>query len=172
MDVEIGNSEKLVRRAISVFGRVNDACAYVAMALAYVIMLSVTFDAAMTFFASHPQNWAPEITEYSLVAITFLGSAWVLRRGQHVRIDTLLVHLKPQTRRWFDVITSMICASVCAVITWYGAKVTWQHYQMHYTLPTVLEPPSYITMLLVPVGSLLLCVQFVIGACQYWRGVR
>lgn len=169
MDVQITNEAKSVGRAISLFDRINNAFAYLAMALIYVIMLSVSFDAAMCFFVRQPQNWAPEITEYSLVAVTFLGGAWVLRRGQHVRVETLLSHLKPGARRWFEIVTSVICAGGWVIITWYGAKVTWQHFQIHYTLPTVLETPSYITMVLVPIGGFLLCCQFLIAAWQYWR---
>ncbi len=163
-------SEKFIKRAVAVFDCANNICAYLAMACIYIIMISVTFDAAMNFFVRRPQNWVPEITEYSLVAITFLGGAWVLRRKQHVRIDTLLAHFKPGVRRWFDIVTSLVCAAGWLLITWYGAKVTWEHYQIHYTLPTVLETPSYISMVLIPIGAFLLGIQFIIEAGSTWTG--
>jgi TRAP-type C4-dicarboxylate transport system permease small subunit len=165
-------STKNLKKAVVVFDWANNLFAYLAMVCIYIIMLSVCFDATMNFLVRRPQNWVPEVTEYSLVAITFLGGAWVLRRKQHIRIDTLLTHFKPSVRRGFDIATSLICASGWLVIFWYGARITWEHYQIHYTLPTVLETPSYISMVLIPIGAFMLGIQFILEAGSNWANNR
>ena len=46
-------------------------------------------------------SWANEVTEYALYLITLLTAPWLLRRGQHVRIDMVLVMVPPRVA-WAD----------------------------------------------------------------------
>src|SRR6476619_3858835 len=43
--------------------------------------------------------WSNEVTEYALYLTTLLTAPWLLRRGQHVRIDMALV-LVPARLAW------------------------------------------------------------------------
>ena len=43
--------------------------------------------------------WANEVSEYALYLITLLTAPWLLRRGQHVRLDLVLT-LVPTRVAW------------------------------------------------------------------------
>ena len=138
-------------------------------------MVTVSTAVVMRYLLKSSPAWVIEVTEYSLLYITFLGSAWLLRREGHVRMDLIISGLRPKTRALVNTITSAICTIVCFLVAWYGVKVTWDHYQTHYVLPTILRPPSYLIVGIIPIGSFALCLQFVrrtIMYLQMYRGQR
>ena len=56
--------------------------------LAMVVM--VTADIILRNLTRTGFPWANEVSEYALYVITLLTAPWLLRRGQHVRIDLVL----------------------------------------------------------------------------------
>ncbi|GAH24314.1 unnamed protein product, partial [marine sediment metagenome] len=55
-------------------------------------------------------RWVLEISEVSLLFITFMGAAWLLRREGHVSLDLLVPRLKPKTQTIINVTTSIVGA--------------------------------------------------------------
>ena len=70
------------------------------LALAALLLLAmvvvVTADIVLRNAARIGFPWANEVTEYALYLITLLTAPWLLRRGQHVRIDMALVLVPPR----------------------------------------------------------------------------
>ena len=68
--------------------------------LAGLFLLFITFSISYSIFtraAGLPSPvWTVQFNEYSLLWMTFLGTAWVLSRRKHVAVDVLTSHLGPQ----------------------------------------------------------------------------
>ena len=123
----------------------------------------------------HSIVWVIEICEYSLLFITFLGTAWLLRRDGHVKIDLVVNRLRPRVRAVVSVIISIIGTAVCLVITWYGAETTWSHFIRGTYRITLLETPMYLILAVIPIGSFLISIQFFSMACRQmknWRSIQ
>ena len=60
--------------------------AFLAATLIILVMLLVGMEIVLRYGGS-PMAWAFEVTEYCLLFITFLGTAWVLRNERHVTMD-------------------------------------------------------------------------------------
>ena len=79
---------------------------------------------------------------------------------------SVLVHLSHSTgihlafSLLFNIITSTVGAIVCLILTLYGARVTWEMLETSYRIATHLEPPKFIILAIIPVGSFLLFMQF------------
>lgn len=116
--------------------------------------------------------WLFETTEYSLLWLTFLGAAWVLRGEGHVKMDLLLTRLSPRAEAILNIITSIIGAIICLTLTWFGVKVTWDNFQTGYFLHTVLAPPIYPILTIIPIGTFLLFIQFLRKTHIYLRQWR
>ena len=117
--------------------------------------------------------WIIEITDYCLLWITFLGTAWVLKVDGHVKMDMLLNRLTPGTQDIVNMITSAVGAIACLILAFFSVKVTWQHFQTHHLFTRYLDVPSYPILAIIPIGSLLLFFQFVRRTCGYlkaWKG--
>ena len=78
------------------FGRLFDVLATTAALTLLVMVLLVTADIILRNAARVGFPWANEVTEYALYLITLLTAPWLLRRGQHVRIDMVLAIVPPR----------------------------------------------------------------------------
>ncbi len=161
---------KILRKAIGIFNHTRDSLGLVASFLIVFTMLLVTSDVIMRYFLNSPIPWATEITEYSLLYTTFLGAAWVLSREGHVKMDLVLTRLGVKTQAYLNTITSVIGALIWLVLTWFSIKATWQFYQLGYTFYTPLDTPKFIVLAIIPLGSILLFLQFIGRAYGYSRG--
>lgn len=124
------------------------------------IMLTVCLEVILRYFLNRPQIWVTEVTECLLLYITFLGSAWLLRQEGHVRVDILLNRLRPRLNAFLGIFSSIIGVFVSLTLTIYGFSVTWDYFQRGIYTPTAMEIPVSAIIVIIPVGSLMLLVQF------------
>ena len=158
-----------------IFDRVLDVTAYIAFALLVFSWLSVCAEVLFRYFLRSPIIWVVEVTEYILVQITFLGSAWLLKKEGHVSVDVVTSHLSPKPRTFLHVITSFICAGMFLIFTWWGTVATWGVYRDQLYIPKQVGMPKFLVMIVIPLGSLLLAVQFFRRAnrgLSTWRSLQ
>lgn len=134
------------------------------------IMTSVGLEVIMRYFFNRPLIWVTEITECLLLYITFLGSAWLLREEGHVRVDIFINRLKPNTVAFLSTINSIIGVFISGTLTVYGTRVTWDYFQRGMYTPTAMELPLYAILLIIPIGSFMLLVQFLRRTGRYGAG--
>jgi TRAP-type C4-dicarboxylate transport system permease small subunit len=133
---------------------------YLAGILLVFIMLSVCLEVILRSFFNRPQIWVTEVTECLLLYITFLGTAWLLREEGHVKVDIILDRLKPKTVTFFGIISSLIGLFVSLILSIYGLSVTWSYFQRGIYTPTAMEIPVFAILLIIPIGSAMLFIQF------------
>src|SRR6476646_5869192 len=83
-------------RLSSLIGRVFDVLATIAAITLLAMVALVTADIVLRNTLGTGFAWSNEVTEYALYVITLLTAPWLLRRGQHVRIDMMLVMVPPR----------------------------------------------------------------------------
>ena len=157
----------LVKKITHFFERVLSSLASAAIVLMGIACIIVCLEVFARYFLNRPQVWVFETTEYILLWITFLATAWVLRKEGHVKIDILINHLNPRAQAILNTITSVIGAIACFVIFWYGAQVTFAYYQKGIIIPKTLQLPKSPILAIISVGSLLLFIQFLRRAYRY-----
>src|SRR5258706_9946549 len=72
--------------------------------------------------------WSNEISEAMLFLITMLTAPWLLRRGQHIRVDIILRAVPPLVGWLFEWIVDLLAFGCCAVIAYYSAPAAWATY--------------------------------------------
>jgi len=169
MPSQNGGEVKVLTRLNAIFDRAIDVMFYVASGLSLVIFFSTCIELFMRYFLNRPQIWAVEVTEYAMLYITFLGSAWLLREDGHVRIDLLLSFLNPKSQALLNSITSVFGVIVCSVLVFFGTWITWLHYQKGLTTFSAMELLKWPFLIVIPFGSLLLLIQFVRSVLAYWE---
>lgn len=105
--------------------------------------------------------WTVQFNEYSLVWMTFLGSAWVLRRRKHVAVDVITASLGPEGRRIAEVVHSLLGTAVCGVLCWYTSLMTLSLFERGVTDVQAVDVPRYLVLMVIPAGFLVLTAQFV-----------
>jgi len=136
------------------------------------VMLSITLDVVLRYFFNRPQFWVGELAEYSLLYITFAGAAWVLKKDAHVKIDILNTFLSPRYVRILDFASNIIGIFVCSVLTYYGVKVTWDQFARGMYNPTLMEFPRGPLLLIIPVGTFFLLMEFIRRALKNFKDFK
>ncbi|MFG6157501.1 TRAP transporter small permease [Halomonas sp. 1390] len=70
-----------------------------------------------------------EFSVFLLVVLTFAGAAVALRRDRHIRIGLLERALPAAPRRALILFQGACGLTVLGLITWFGARMTWQEIQ-------------------------------------------
>jgi len=138
----------------------ENACALAATLIFVAMMLVICAEVLLRDGFNSPISWMVEITEYALLWITFLGSAWVLRSGGHVRVDIMLQFLSASALRVCGLISSALGMLGTAIIFAFGVHATWSAYVEGAYKPTTTNVPTWMVIIVIPVGSLLLALRF------------
>ncbi|MEK7945307.1 TRAP transporter small permease [Pigmentiphaga sp. YJ18] len=105
---------------------------YLCFSLACLILLAMTVMICADVFTRNTGladlSWSNEISETMLSAMTMLAAPWLLRQGQHIRVDILLQAL-PARAGWACEWASDLLGFACSVaLAWHGWLVTHESY--------------------------------------------
>jgi TRAP-type C4-dicarboxylate transport system permease small subunit len=146
-------------------GRLFDYLNIVMVVISAILLLGLTFivgaDITLRYLFNKPLGWVKEVSEYTLVGLGFLVAAWILKDDGHVKMDLVLNKVPPRVQTMMNIITSIISTIVVFIITWFTMRVIIDFYQTKLVAPTVLEPPKWILLTPILVGSFLLAIQFI-----------
>lgn len=112
-----------------------------------VLLLVMTFMIGADVFTRNlgwaSLSWTNEISEMLLSWMTLLGAPWLLRRGQHIRVDVLLQVLPARLGWWCEWIADVMGFVCCIVLAVYGWRVTHASYLEQNTITKTLETPEW-----------------------------
>ena len=158
-------------RAARWFDRFNQVLAAIACTMLVLITVAICWEivARWTFNLNNP--WLVELSEITLLYVTFLGAAWVLGNDKHVTIDLIIERISGVTQRWLHLALSLLAAVTCFTLVWFGILVALDQFQNEIREPTIMAPQSFWITLVIPFGFLLLGVQFLRRAVRSVLGL-
>jgi C4-dicarboxylate transporter DctQ subunit len=148
------------RQFTQALARIEDLFAEAAIAILVLCAISICIDVVMRYFVGRPIMGSTELTEYALVYITFLGAAWAVPRGAHIDIDAFVIHMPETMQKVCALLGNIVCFAVALALTVFGAWTTWTAYARHLFKPTLLEVPTWIVLIVIPIGSLILALRY------------
>jgi TRAP-type C4-dicarboxylate transport system permease small subunit len=148
--------EPLDRRLV----RLENVFGAIAIAILVAAGVLICFDVLLRYVFNRPLLGAIEVIEYALVYITFLGASWAVPRGAHIDIDVCVQAMPKSWQRVCRLLSNLISLGVALVLTIFGTTTTWTAYTRHMFKPTVLEVPTWIVLVIIPIGSALLTLRF------------
>jgi TRAP-type C4-dicarboxylate transport system permease small subunit len=97
---------KLVTRVTAVWDKVMSVFAWSSACLLAFVCLAVCIDVVLRLFVNESLQWVNEISEYSLVYVTFLGAAWLLKSEGHamftaINVRNIAIKQTYSWRKWF-----------------------------------------------------------------------
>jgi TRAP-type transport system small permease protein len=143
------------------FGRVFDVLASLASAILLAMVGVVTADILLRDFFGSGIPWANEVSEYALYVITVLTAPWLLRRGQHVRIDIILTMVPPQIAWLMEALGDVFGFAVCLVLVRYGLSMSYDSWITGSTTIKNLIFPEWWLLTLLPACFILLAIEFI-----------
>ena len=156
-------------RLSNAFGRLLNFLAILAALTLLAMVVMITADIILRNLTRTGFPWANEVSEYALYVITLLTAPWLLRRGQHVRIDLVLT-LVPLRLAWLmEALGDVVGFAVCLVMMRYGLKMTLDSAMLGSITIKNLVFPEWWLLWPLPVCFALLAIEF---AFRFGRLIR
>lgn len=137
----------------------------------FLILLVVVADLVGRNLLSLPVPGALEVASALMAFVVMLGLAYAEQTKAHIRIELLAQRLSPAGLAALDILTYCLGALFSGLImveTWPVAVRSLLKWE---TLPGVLSLPIFPAYFMVPIGSALLLLQFVIGMARNVRAL-
>ncbi len=145
------------------------ALAVVAGLLLLFVTISICATIVLRTLDWQAPLWSVQFNEYSLLWITFLGGAWLLRKKRHVALDILTCRLSGRRLKFLEGFHALLGFLVCGFLTWTCGAVTWDHFQRGVMDVRAVDVPKHWILSVIFIGFLLLTLQF---ACELLQRVR
>jgi TRAP-type C4-dicarboxylate transport system permease small subunit len=152
-----------VDRLSAQFGRLLEVLAALGCALVFLMMLVICVDVLLRNVALLPSmrglGWANDLTEASLYLTTMLAAPWLLRRGQHIRVDIVLRAI-PKRPAWYcEWIADFVALACCLVMVAYGTRMTWASFKSGAMTIKTLVTPEWWLLAPLPAAFTLLSIE-------------
>ena len=112
-----------MKKLSEAFGKLLNALAIIAALTLLAMVIMVTADILLRNLTRTGFPWSNEVSEYALYITTLLTAPWLLRRGQHVRIDLVLTLLPARIAWLMEAVADVVGFAVCVVMMRYGIKM-------------------------------------------------
>ncbi len=152
----------------SVFDKLVDAMAALAGAILIFITAAVCYTIGMRFLFTKTTIWIIPITEYALLWIVFLATTWLLREKGHITTDILYAHLNEKAKGNLNCIMFTAGGLTCAALFFFGVLYMVDCMINQVTDVRAITVPKSVVFGIIPMGSILLTLQFFRMA---WRSV-
>jgi len=159
-------------RLSTFFGRLLNALAIVAALTLLAMVVLVSADIALRNLTRTGFPFANEVSEYALYAITLLTAPWLLRRGQHVRIDLVLTLIPARAAWLMEAAADILGFVVCLVMMRYGIKIAVESAVLGSITIKNLVFPEWWLLWPLPVCFALLAMEFVFRFDRLIRSER
>lgn len=142
----------------------------IATALLAAAVVVVCQMIVVRYFLSASTVWQTEFVIYSLVAATYLGSAYVLIRKGHVGVDLLPEALGGTAALVLKVLAAALSMIFLAILTWSAWHFFHEAWSGGWTTDTVWALPLWIPLLPLPVGMALMILQYIAEVMKLLSG--
>jgi TRAP-type C4-dicarboxylate transport system permease small subunit len=159
-------------RLSAMFGRLLDALAMAAAVILLAMVVVVTADIVLRNSTGGGFAWANEVSEYALYLMTLLTAPWLLRRGQHVRLDVILTLVPPRVAWLMEAAGDALGFCVSLVLVRYGLAMTVDSARLGAITIKNLVFPEWWLLAPLPATFALLAIEFVFRFDRLLKGER
>lgn len=158
------------------YGRLLEALALLGALLILAMTLMICADVLLRNVRILPGTvgleWSNEISEAMLYLVTLLTAPWLLRRGQHIRVDIVLRAVPPRLGWGCEWLADALGLACCAVIAYYGARAALASYSAGALSIKTLVTPEWWLLSVLPVAFLALTVEMLFRMRRLYLGSR
>lgn len=143
------------------YGRLLDTLVLAACLLLFIMTIMIGADVVSRNIGGGGIPVSSELSEDILYLMTLLAAPWLLRQGQHIRVDIILRTLPVRVAwllEWAGDIVGFFC---CLYFVWYGLLITAASYSAGSINIKTLVTPEWWTLAPLPLGFALLGIEFV-----------
>ncbi|MEP3045322.1 MAG: TRAP transporter small permease [Roseibium sp.] len=147
---------------MKLFSRILLALAWVSALLFVLAGCMLTYEVTARYLFVAPTIWAAELSQLTLIWGTLIAMPWLLGARRHIAVDAVTETLGPTGKRICHVLSMTAVAAFSAIVAWKGWGIFYDSFERGRTTGSMLDLPTWVSELAVPVGFALLFVQALI----------
>jgi len=148
----LAKADVVIRR---ISGNIAASCAVVFFALIFM----TCSDVFLRFGFNKPLPAAVEIGEIVLPWIAFLGLAYALVRGAHVRLTLVTDRLSPKAQLRLDIFVSIVGLVLFTAVTYLGWLKFWESFVIREVMLAAIPVPWWVGKMAFPIGTFFISLQ-------------
>ncbi len=154
------------------YGRVLEACGVIAALLVFAMTALIVADVVLrnVFRVTLPAS--VELTEYAMFFASAFAAPWLLRRGQHIRVDIVVMRAKPFTAWVMEISCDLIGLALSLLMSWYSIEMVLRSWRGGTLVVKNLIFAEWYVLWPLPVMFVLLAVEFVFRLQRVLTGPR
>jgi TRAP-type C4-dicarboxylate transport system permease small subunit len=164
-------------RAADPVGRILDAVdalavlgAWAAVACIAAILALIVGEVAARNLFNYSIHFAWEFSAYFMGATFMLGAGYALRAGAQIRVNLLIVSVKPALGRAVDLLATAVTTAVAAYLTYALSLLTWLSWTRGSRSAMASELPLWIPQIALAVGAMIFTLQIAARLVRVLRG--
>lgn len=107
--------------------------------------------------------WTDEIVLFSMVWVTFFGSALAVSRNTHTRIDFFVSLFSPKVKSYILSFSDILCAVFCVLLAWISLPIFKKNLEIY---SSGLHIPYALYYVSIIVGCVFMVIFFILHAVQ------
>jgi TRAP-type C4-dicarboxylate transport system permease small subunit len=158
------------------YGVLLEALAALAGLMLFAMMAMICLDVLLRNTALIPSvrglGWSNDLSEAMLYLITMCAAPWLLRRGQHIRVDIVLRAI-PKALAWYcEWAVDILALTCCLVMVLYGTRSTYASFASGALSIKTLVTPEWWLLAPLPIAFLLLAIEVLFRMRRLAHGER
>jgi C4-dicarboxylate transporter, DctQ subunit len=151
---------RFYRLFMAATARVNLALAILAAVILFAVTMMIFVEVSWRYLGGRSQLWVTEVSEYSLLYITFLAAPYLLQHRRHVAVDLILATRQGLTAALLEAVIAALGLALCILLAVQGVQLVLDQYAMGMRRVSVMAPRSWYIFAAFPLGMALMAVQF------------
>lgn len=119
----------------------------------------LTYEVIARYFFVRPTIWAAELSQLCLIWGCLLSMAWVLSLRRHITVNAVTNLLPPKVQKICVALSLIVLIIFSVIVTLWGWDIFHDSFVRGRTTGSLLNLPSWIAELSVPMGFALLTLQ-------------
>ena len=142
---------------------------YLASALFIAIGFIVSYEVIMRYLFNSPTIWVNEVSRFLQIWATYLALTYSFHKQDFIRITVIYDRLNENGKKILDFISFIFILIFSCFVVYYGWLIAYDSLKVGRTSSTILDVPSFLTELAIPLCFAFLVIRVILEAIRYIR---
>ena len=151
------------------FDKIVKYSGYLASALFISIGFIVSYEVIMRYLFNSPTIWVNEVSRFLQIWATYLALTYSFHKQDFIRITVIYDRLNETGKKILDFISFIFIIIFSCFVVYYGWLIAYDSLKVGRTSSTILDVPSFLTELAIPLCFAFLVLRVILEAIKYIR---
>ena len=154
---------------MSYYDKIVKYSGYLASALFIAIGFIVSYEVIMRYLFNSPTIWVNEVSRFLQIWATYLALTYSFHKRDFIRITVIYDRLNETGKKILDFISFIFIIIFSCFVVYYGWLIAYDSLKVGRTSSTILDVPSFLTELAIPLCFAFLVIRVIFEAIRYIR---